>query len=1416
MKHKMWSRLLSMVLAVMMIASIVPSSAFAEATSEIVASSQATVEVAEETEEVTLPEDTTTEEPAAETPAEEPAAETPAEEPAGEPAPTAEPVAEPTAEPVTESEQPAAEPTQAPAETAVPSEQPSAEPTAAPEGTETPEGTAVPTETPAASATPAPSESPVPSETPLPSETPAPSEEPAIDGQALLDELMAIEDDEAFMKAVSELTEEQTAALEALGEEALAEYTLRVESLTTPEETVELNAEAKEFTTAVEGVDGVTVTVKVPEGALPVDAELKADLIAEETEEFAQAQAALDEQQVEYDGMIALDIRFELNGEEVEPLFPVEVTIDAKAMLPEDADPETVAVQHLEENEAGEVTAVKTVADAAEETGDVTVEATQTEEPAMDMASTFAVDGFSTFAITWGNTTAITVVYCDESGNQIAGTQAYPLKGDDENEIVLSNYAGHINGYEFSNKAYWGTKNGAKVTYTFGRWGTTTYPVYSVKLQSGYFGNYSIQYKPQESPSWWSPKPNNVDVICLVYRKNSGTPQKIETVATKELGIKINLYDYDLNWINQGSNLQFSKGGISGSWLNQYVAQGTKEIVQNQLNQAGYPILNDGSGTDLDYLFTNNRLVTKAYEGLDHLFIRDSDGYYVYDSVQNFAKLSDDNKNFIVYDQQSQIINGDSAQPNVLFAPFNNYNANIDAMNYYFGMTIETDFVMPAGGRINGKDMTFEFSGDDDVWVFLDGQLVLDLGGIHDECPGTINFNTGTVYVNGEEQRNLWGITEGKWQDYSEHTLKFFYLERGAFSSNCKIKFNLPTVPEGSLNVGKTVSGETANHDYKFQVTYGNGNVVGNAPYTIQGTAQSGATNSQGYFTLKAGQMATFSNLESGNYTVTEVANGYSMDDYTTTVTVVNGDNTSSGNVSTSATVSIAPSTTGTIGFTNTKIEKGAGKLTITKSFVDENGDQMAIPEDLATIRLTVKETYAPESFNKTHVVVLKKGINNVLSGTLSDVQYYTDFQIEKEELLDKNGDLIANSADWTIGDFVLDRYSEADSHGTFYPSCDTLTYTLQNSGYVLVETGKIWYLVMNHVPDSNAEKEVFKAMVIDDILAGISQESGSKPGADDVQLLTVQEAAEKYSAEVGFGEAGNVTLVFERTKVWSNFYAGSFDMTKVTMQATLENVLNKDKVISIDVTKAWEDADGTPIADPGVDSVTVKLFANGADTGETVALEASENWKSSFTNLAKYNSDGTLIKYTVDEVEVPGYTSDITGDMQTGFTITNTPSEGYLKINKVIQGDAFGGGKDVFSFKIEGENGKTWYMHVNGTGDATLDGTETQLKLDAGEYTVTELDNINYTFISALATNGGETNSVDQGIIVNVGGNDTTIVTFTNARKDDPGITDGSGVINSFQKNGNVITITGTPVKNEDGSKDDTVVTDKTTTSGE
>lgn len=505
MKHKMWSRLLSMALAVMMIASIVPNSAFAEAASEITSTSQVQVE------------ETPVEE--SQTPQEEgtvPEAETPAE-PSTEPAPTEEPVAEPTAEPTVE---PTAEPTQAPAETVAPSEEPSAKPTAAPEATEIPDGTAVPTETPA------PSASPLPSETPVPSETPAPSEEPAIDGQALLDELMAIEDDEAFMKAVNELTEEQTAALEALGEEALAEYALRVESLTAQEETVELNAEDKEFTAAVKDAEGVTVTVKVPAGSLPVNAQLVAEMIEQDTEKYTKAEEALadetlNEQPTEYAGMVAMDIRFEVDGEEIEPLQPVEVTIDAQALLPEDADPETVAVQHLKEDETGAVVAVETVADATEETGDVTVAAAQTEEPAMDMASTFAVDGFSTFTITWeerwgevGEVGELTVHYWDVTTNSEFDGPRKNQQGENNDygeAVELADYADEISGYTYQ-EARADSTDGEVITH--------------VKFNRSYYGyGYQWQYS---NGGWsytnWGESGYGDRDVYLLYASDTSTP----------------------------------------------------------------------------------------------------------------------------------------------------------------------------------------------------------------------------------------------------------------------------------------------------------------------------------------------------------------------------------------------------------------------------------------------------------------------------------------------------------------------------------------------------------------------------------------------------------------------------------------------------------------------------------------------------------------------------------------------------------------------------------------------------------------------------------------------------------------------------------------------------------------------------
>lgn len=187
----------------------------------------------------------------------------------------------------------------------------------------------------------------------------------------------------------------------------------------TPSPTPDVSAyPARAVEQTVEG-SGVTVQVDIPAGSLPADARLTAELLgastdADAADTVADVAAELDEADVDYDGFVALDISFvDAAGAKIEPLQPVSVSFSLPAdLLPAEADPATLAVQHLAEDADGEVETVETVADVADETdGTVTVEtgaaALSLEEDAAalpadaEVKAEFEVDGFSAMVLTW-------------------------------------------------------------------------------------------------------------------------------------------------------------------------------------------------------------------------------------------------------------------------------------------------------------------------------------------------------------------------------------------------------------------------------------------------------------------------------------------------------------------------------------------------------------------------------------------------------------------------------------------------------------------------------------------------------------------------------------------------------------------------------------------------------------------------------------------------------------------------------------------------------------------------------------------------------------------------------------------------------------------------------------------------------
>ena len=372
-------------------------------------------------------------------------------------------------------------------------------------------------------------------------------------------------------------------------------------------------------------------------------------------------------------------------------------------------------------------------------------------------------------------------------------------------------------------------------------------------------------------------------------------------------------------WNYWGANVK--NAGYTGN----YICSGLVEESLDTSNNIVFTNTEPGLFRSDD---TTNSYGKKIYTNVGLPFQYDkTTNYYTFNSNEMSAHFTSKNpagsNKDLTYDTTPQTITDLSVQgksDNASWLPFNEgSSAKMDTATYHFGMQAVIPFSMTANGRMNATNdsseaIKFDFSGDDDVWVFVDGKLVLDIGGIHNEMAGTMNFATNKWTVlkstdntssgtagdmndqkmtgklfNTDSEKGVLGTDRETFAATTSHTLTVFYLERGAGASNCKIRFNLPMEDSVSVkklvrdtdSAGAAISADTQeainNHEFAFKL-FKNNEPLKNTNYIILDESNqpidTATTASDGTFKLKNKQTAKFVGQipEDGNtYYVQEV-----------------------------------------------------------------------------------------------------------------------------------------------------------------------------------------------------------------------------------------------------------------------------------------------------------------------------------------------------------------------------------------------------------------------------------------------------------------------------------------------------------------------------------------------------------------
>lgn len=393
------------------------------------------------------------------------------------------------------------------------------------------------------------------------------------------------------------------------------------------------------------------------------------------------------------------------------------------------------------------------------------------------------------------------------------------------------------------------------------------------------------------------------------------------------------LYNFS-NWVNNSSGLggyNNSVVGLSGRTLTsdkkiRYYNNDGKDAADHETDDgATMPLFDAG------WLTKNNFATIVNSEFPMRKTTKNDVPYYEFDSASKdavwFSGYGSDTLTMNygnkatdwVYDAAKTYGGSDNG---VGFFPFdasmnNGGTTKNNANDYGFGMRTDIEFNVGKDGKINGLDQVFNFTGDDDLWVYIDGKLVLDLGGAHKKAEGSINFSTkkvtlstGTKSVNNVTRNTNFAFDN---QDPSKtHTLTMFYMERGMIESNLKFGFNFSPVGNqfttenhvDTANVNEGLKNAVAKADTFTYTHKTNGSASANKTYTHSKDGST-STNGNGQYVVNDSERAAFADqfTVGSTFNVSESYNSnlqydttYTVKDQKTGALISSGTGTKTGN----------------------------------------------------------------------------------------------------------------------------------------------------------------------------------------------------------------------------------------------------------------------------------------------------------------------------------------------------------------------------------------------------------------------------------------------------------------------------------------------------------------------------------------